>query len=143
MGSIPHSHGVGTSVPSLKTQNRLIHKVIVLDRLENRLQLAREFGADHTINIEEFNTPETRKQRIQELTDGRLADIVMELVGQADLLIEGIDYLTYGGTFVEIGDIVRGRKIALDPSPITRGKKVMGSISSRRFRRVCVWERRA
>lgn len=103
------------------------HKVIVLDRLENRLQLAQEFGADHTINIEEFDTPESRKERIRELTDGRLADIVMELVGQAELLIEGIDLLTYGGTFVEIGDIVRGRKVALDPSPITRGKKVIGS----------------
>ena len=32
-------------------------RVIVLDRLENRLTLAEEFGADHTINIEEFNTP--------------------------------------------------------------------------------------
>ena len=42
-------------------------------------------------------------------------------------MIEGIDLLTYGGTFVEIGDIVRGRKVALDPSPITRGKKVIGS----------------
>ena len=34
-------------------------RVIVLDRLENRLELAEEFGADYTINIEEFNTPET------------------------------------------------------------------------------------
>ena len=51
----------------------------------------------------------------------------LESTSQADLLIEGIDFLTYGGTFVEIGDIVRGRKIALDPSPITRGKKVIGS----------------
>ena len=33
------------------------YNVIVLDRLENRLQLAEEFGADHTINIEELNTP--------------------------------------------------------------------------------------
>ena len=103
------------------------HKVIVLDRLENRLQLAREFGADHTVNIEDYDTPQLRLERIRELTGGRLADIVMELVGQAELLIEGIDYLTYGGVFVEIGDIVRGRKIALDPTPITRAKKVIGS----------------
>ena len=43
-------------------------RVIVLDRLENRLRLAEEFGADHTINIEEYNTPETRIQRVKELT---------------------------------------------------------------------------
>ena len=107
------------------------HKVIVLDRLENRLQLAQEFGADHTINIEEFDTPESRKERIRELTDGRLADIVMELVGQAELLIEGIDLLTYGGTFVEIGDIVRGREVSIDPSKLLAGKSIVGSLMYR------------
>ncbi len=52
------------------------HRVIVLDRLENRLDLAREFGADYTINVEqEWTTPEMRRQRVWELTDGRGADI--------------------------------------------------------------------
>ncbi|MBM3947324.1 MAG: zinc-binding dehydrogenase, partial [SAR202 cluster bacterium] len=83
--------------------------------------------ADHTINIEEFNTPEARKQRIMELTNGRGADVCVELVGRADLLIEGIDYLTNGGTFVEIGDIVRGKTTPFDPSTVLRGKKIMGS----------------
>ena len=103
------------------------HKVIVLDRLENRLALAEQFGADATINIEEFSTPETKRDRVWELTEGRGANIVMELVGRAELLTEGIEYLTNGGTFVEIGDIVRGRTVELDPSTLLRGKKVMGS----------------
>ena len=59
-------------------------RVIVLDRLENRLELAEEFGADYTINIEEFNTPETRVERVKELTNGRGTDVVMELVGRAE-----------------------------------------------------------
>ena len=106
-------------------------RVIVLDRLENRLQLAEEFGADHTINIEEFNTVETRLQRVMELTDGRGADVVMELVGRAELLAEGIDMLSNGGTFVEIGDIVRGREVSIDPSKLLRGKSIVGSIMYR------------
>ena len=53
------------------------HKVIVLDRLPQRLALAEEFGADHTINIEEFNTPDTRRRAVWELTEGRGANIVM------------------------------------------------------------------
>ena len=60
-------------------------RVIVLDRLENRLRLAEEFGADHTINIEEYNTAETRVDRVKELTRGRGADVVIELVGRAEL----------------------------------------------------------
>src|SRR4029077_8915613 len=53
------------------------HKVIVLDRLAHRLTLAEEFGADHTINVEEFNTPNIRRQRVLDLTEGRGANIVM------------------------------------------------------------------
>ena len=106
-------------------------RVIALDRLENRLQLAEEFGADFTINIEEFNTPETRVRQVKELTNGRGADIVMELVGRADLLAEGIDMLGNGGTFVEIGDIVRGREVSIDPSKLLQGKSIIGSLMYR------------
>jgi threonine dehydrogenase-like Zn-dependent dehydrogenase len=106
-------------------------RVIVLDRLENRLELAEEFGADYTINIEEYNTPETRIRRVWELTKGRGADVVMELVGRAELLAEGIDMLSNGGTFVEIGDIVRGREVAIDPSTLLRGKSILGSLMYR------------
>ena len=106
-------------------------RVIILDRLDNRLQLAEEFGADHTINIEEFNTAETRVQRVWELTDGRGADVVMELVGRAELLSEGIDMLSNGGTFMEIGDIVAGREVSIDPSKLLRGKSIVGSLMYR------------
>lgn len=109
------------------------HRVIVLDRLENRLDLAREFGADDTINIEqEWTTPEMRAQRVRELTGGRGADVVMELVGRSELFQEGIEYLGPGGTFVEIGNIVRGNPVQFDPSTILFGaKRVIGSIMYR------------
>lgn len=104
------------------------HKVIVLDRLANRLQLAREFGADHTIDITEYSTQDARRERIWDLTEGRGANIVLELVGRAELLIEGIEYLANGGTFVEIGNIVRGATVEFDPSTLMMGaKRVMGS----------------
>lgn len=106
-------------------------RVIVFDRLENRLRLAEEFGADYTVNIEEYNTPETRVQRVKELTKGRGADIVMELVGKPDLLREGIDMLSNGGTFVEIGDILWGHEVSIDPSKLLTGKRIIGSLMYR------------
>ena len=106
-------------------------RVIVLDRLENRLRLAEEFGADYTINVEEYNTPETRIQQVKDLTNGRGADIVMELVGRAELLAEGIEMLSNGGTFVEIGDIVPGRQVSIDPSKLLQGKRIIGSMMYR------------
>jgi threonine dehydrogenase-like Zn-dependent dehydrogenase len=107
------------------------HQVIVLDRLDNRLRLAEEFGADATINVEEFATPAARVQRVRELTGGRGANIVMELVGKAELLAEGIDMLSNGGSFVEIGDIVRGREVSIDPSKLLAGKSILGSLMYR------------
>ena len=114
--------GLGIHATAM-AKERGADRVIVLDRLENRLALAEEFGADETINIEEFNTPETRVRRVRELTRGRGADVVMELVGRADLLKEGIDMLSNGGTFVEIGDIVRGQEVSIDPSQAASGQE--------------------
>ena len=107
------------------------HRIIVLDRLDDRLKLAEEFGADSTINIEQYDSSEARLERVLEFTDGRGANIVMELVGRAELLVEGVSYLTNGGTFIEIGDIVRGRTVEFDPSTMLRGKKIMGSLMYR------------
>ena len=118
--------GLGLNATAM-AKNMGAHRVIVIDRMENRLELAEQFGADHTINIEEFNTPETRKRRVMELTSGRGADIGMELVGRADLLVEGIDFLANGGTYIEIGKVASGPTVDFDPSTLLRGKKIMGS----------------
>jgi Zn-dependent alcohol dehydrogenase len=70
-----------------------------------------------------------RAQRVRELTDGRGADVVMELVGRSHLMQEGIEYLGPGGTFVEIGNIVPGSPIEIDPSKILFGaKRIIGSV---------------
>lgn len=103
------------------------HRVIVLDRQENRLSLATEFGADHTINVDKYNTPQARFQQVKELTDGRGADMVVELVGLPELLPEGISMIGHGGTVVEIGTTLQGRTVTIDPSELRRGKRIVGS----------------
>jgi D-arabinose 1-dehydrogenase-like Zn-dependent alcohol dehydrogenase len=106
-------------------------RVIVLDRLAHRLEMAKQFGADATIDITEYDTSEARVEQVRELTFGRGADIVMELVGLASLLPEGIAMLRNGGTFVEIGNIVPGSTVEIEPSQLLRGKKIMGSLMYR------------
>lgn len=101
--------------------------VIVIDRLQNRLDLAREFGADHTINAAEVTSADDRIGLVQELTGGG-ADAVLELVGIPDLLNEGVAMLGRGGTFVEIGLFFAGRTIAFDPSSVVvSSKRIVGS----------------
>ena len=102
-------------------------QVIVFDRLERRLELAEEFGADHAINVDDY-TSSQRVELVRDLTRGRGADIVLELVGIADLLIEGVAMLRNGGTFVEIGSAFPGHTVALDPaSLVVSGKRIIGS----------------
>ena len=52
-------------------------RIIGIDGKEARLNLARELGADDTININELKSPEERIERVMEITNGRGADIVM------------------------------------------------------------------
>jgi len=76
---------------------------------ENKLALAREFGADFTIDVEQ----EDPKQRIRELTDGRGADVVVEVTAYATQPVAGaLDYVAAGGTIVLAG--VKGMKAVPD-----------------------------
>jgi threonine dehydrogenase-like Zn-dependent dehydrogenase len=56
--------------------------------------------------MNEFKTPEARVQRVKELTDGRGADIVVEVVGIAAATVEGLDMVRFNGKFVDIGNII-------------------------------------
>ena len=117
--------GLGLCAAALATY-RGAARVIVLDRQPDRLALASRFGASHTIDVDQLDSVEARRERILELTGGEGADIVMELVGQTDLIPEGVGYLSPGGTLIEIGHVMAGRTFSLDPRAIIRNKRIMG-----------------
>ena len=96
-------------------------RVITIDGVASRLSLAEQCGADHTVNISEYSTSEARVERVKELTDGRGADVVLELVGYAHVVPEGLQMLRPGGTFVEIGNIATDSNVTLDMSKILWG----------------------
>ena len=96
-------------------------QVITIDGLSKRLEMARQCGADHTIDINEYTTPESRIERVKELTEGRGADVVVEMVGYPQVVPEGLAMLRLGGTFVEIGNIWANSNVTLDVSKILFG----------------------
>ena len=95
--------------------------VIAIDGVAGRLDMARQCGADETVNITEYETPESRVERVKELTEGRGADIVVEVVGYPHVVPEGLEMLRRGGTFVEIGNIWPDSNVTLDISKILWG----------------------
>ncbi len=65
-----------------------------------KLELARKFGADFTIDVDNENV----KQRVRELTDGVGADIVVDVSSYATKPVaESLDYVRMGGTIVLAG----------------------------------------
>lgn len=77
--------------------------VICLDKSEYRLNLAKKFGADLTINVDTTNRIE-RLKLIHSLTGGIGADVVLHMTNRPEPIIEGIEMLRRGGTLLEMGN---------------------------------------
>jgi threonine dehydrogenase-like Zn-dependent dehydrogenase len=88
--------------------------IIAIDKSEFRLNFVKNFGATYTLNVTK-TTQKDRNQFIKDLTDGRGADVVVECAGVPEVVIEGIEMLRQGGTFVEVGHFVDAGDIQLNP----------------------------
>ena len=67
-----------------------------------RLELARKFGAEATVDIERYQTADARIARVRELVGGFGADLVMDCSGHPSAGPAGIEFLRDGGTYVEL-----------------------------------------
>jgi len=92
------------------------HKVIVIDGIKERLELAKAFGADELIDMTEYKTPKERVKRVRELTGKKGADVVAELVGFPEIVAEGLNMLGRGGRYLEIGNVSPGMTFQIDPA---------------------------
>lgn len=64
-----------------------------------RLQLAREFGAHHTVDVEK----EDLAGLVRRLTEGRGADVVVDVTGSPKAILTSIELVRKGGTVVQAG----------------------------------------
>jgi threonine dehydrogenase-like Zn-dependent dehydrogenase len=103
--------------------------VIAVDAVPERLELATAFGADEVIDINEAATVSDRTKAVRKLTDGRGADVVVEVVGHPSAIDEGLKMLGQFGRYVEIGNINIGKTFEFDPSRFVFGNKSMVGVS--------------
>ena len=104
-------------------------RVIAVGAPENpRLELARRFGAEATVNIEEVTTAEERIAAVREIVGGYGADLVMDCSGHPTAGPEGIEFLRDGGTYVEMGQFTDAGSIMTSWHRIcTKDLNVLGS----------------
>ncbi|MFF0732466.1 NAD(P)-dependent alcohol dehydrogenase [Streptomyces chartreusis] len=96
--------------------------IVAVDRVAERLTLARELGATHTIDANGTDLAAA----LAEITGGRGADGVVETTGNVGVLRRGVDVLAARGTLVVVGAPPFGTEVALDVNGLLGGKRVVG-----------------
>jgi L-iditol 2-dehydrogenase len=95
--------------------------IIAVDRRADRLELARAFGADHALSVDDLPTAERRIEAVRDLTGGFGADMVADFVGYPDVIPEGLRMLRSGGCYLEVGSIAPGNIFSYDATALVRG----------------------
>jgi threonine dehydrogenase-like Zn-dependent dehydrogenase len=80
-------------------------QLIVIGAPADRLEVAKAFGADEIVSIDDYPTPDSRVERIKELTGGRGADVLMEVSGGNGAFGEGVRAAARGAREVVIGQV--------------------------------------
>jgi threonine dehydrogenase-like Zn-dependent dehydrogenase len=76
--------------------------IVAIGAPDDRLALARRMGADVVLHLEQTSAEE-RRQRVSDLTNGQMADVVIEAAGAAAAIEEGPDLARNGGRYVIVG----------------------------------------
>jgi L-iditol 2-dehydrogenase len=118
--------GLGAIGMAMVAKARLLGagKIIGLDSFPFRMGLAREFGADLCINVTKYSDDELVKY-IREETEGRGADVVVEVVGQPQVLDVGLRMLRRGGTYCETGNFADTGTVTLNVHRHLAAKNVL------------------
>ncbi|PWR21682.1 NAD(P)-dependent alcohol dehydrogenase [Zavarzinia compransoris] len=98
--------------------------IIVVDLNDDRLALARDLGATHTVNGGRENPVEA----IQAVTGGEGAQYSLECTGLPKVVRQAVDSLRLTGVCGVIGVAPLGTEIALDMNGILFGRTVRGII---------------
>jgi 2-desacetyl-2-hydroxyethyl bacteriochlorophyllide A dehydrogenase len=72
---------------------------IVMDLVDERLELAKTLGVKHTINI----TKENALEKIKEITNGRMVEVVIEASGAKAAIQSALDYVSFAGRIALVG----------------------------------------
>ena len=100
-------------------------KIIAVDLAEEKLKLAQELGADLSVNPKTTDAVES----IQEATDGRGADVTMEVVGATPTVKTAIEGARKGGHVTLVGNLAPEVDFPLQ-SVVTRELTIYGSCAS-------------
>lgn len=98
-------------------------RIVVVDPVTMRLQLAKQGGATHLIS----KPIAEAKEEIQNALDGQLPSIVIDTTGFAEVFAAALDIAAKYGRVIILGDTGSPAKQYLTPDVITRGLTIIGA----------------
>ncbi|HEX8854182.1 MAG TPA: zinc-binding dehydrogenase [Thermoleophilaceae bacterium] len=102
-------------------------KLIAIDRLPSRVEMAGRFGATLGLDASQLDDEELIA-RVREHTGGRGADIVLDCSGVPETFVTSLHMARVGGTVVESGAFVDMGPVAINPNAdiCTKNVNVLG-----------------
>ena len=122
-------------------------KIIGLDRVESRMELAKELGATDVINGSNLPDGKSLDEVVKGLSEGLGPTIVVDTTGVPALTKAGIEFTRPCGKFLQVGTSPYDAKIELNTFEwMMSGKSVSGVIEGRSYPPVYVpkmieWQR--
>lgn len=101
--------------------------IIAMDLQDSRLELAREFGATHTVNTRDRGIVEA----VTEICGGP-ADYVIDCTGSIKVIEQAADAVGLLGTFILVGGAPAEARFSLDHMRTLFGKTVVGTLGGSR-----------
>lgn len=99
-------------------------RVIIVDLVDERLEMARKLGADKVVNAGR----EDVIKKVRSLTDGYGADVVIEAIGLPATWEQALKLVRHGGTVLEFGGCPPGTEIRVSTELLHYGEtKVLGT----------------
>jgi aryl-alcohol dehydrogenase len=97
-------------------------RIIAVDRVPERLALARELGATHTVDT----TGTDLAEAVADITGGEGANGVVETTGNTGVLAAAVGTLAARGTAVIVGAPAFGTTVPIDVNFMIPGRRVVG-----------------
>lgn len=96
-------------------------KIIAVDAVEDRLEMARTFGADEVVDIQNHDGDEELIDQVHSLTNGNVGvDVSIEAAGFPPAVRQGIEFLRDGGTLVEVGHFAYNGEVEINPTRLVQ-----------------------
>jgi len=96
-------------------------KVVISDFIDERLEVAKELGADETVNAKR----EDPVEKIKRFTEGFGADVVVEAIGIPATWEQALRMVRKGGTVLEFGGCPPGTEITVGTELLHYGEVTM------------------